>query len=143
MIYTPMTVKAMKIAYNAHHGQTDKSGAPYIFHPIHLAEQMPDEKSCAVALLHDVAEDTPVTLRDLEQAGFPCEVLEAVRLLTRDMSVDYMDYIHALKDNEIARRVKLADLRHNSDATRPAEAPEKMNPRLKKYAAAIKLLESE
>ena len=58
MIYTELTCKAMKLAYNAHHGQTDYNGIPYIFHPIHLAEQMDDEFSCCVALLHDVVEDT-------------------------------------------------------------------------------------
>lgn len=142
MIYTPLTIKAMRIAYDAHHGQTDKNGVPYIFHPVHLAEQMTDEKSCVVALLHDVVEDTPVTLKDLENAGFPPDVLEALRLLTRDMSGDYMEYINALKDNGLARKVKLADLYHNSDASRPAELPEKMNRRLKKYAEAIKLLEN-
>lgn len=62
MIYTPLTCEAMKIAYRAHHGQTDKAGLPYVFHPFHLAEQMKDEYSVCVALLHDVVEDTDVTL---------------------------------------------------------------------------------
>ena len=69
MIYTPLTMKAMKIAYDAHHGQVDKSGVPYIFHPCHLAEQMTDEVSTCVALLHDVAEDTDVTLEQLAQVA--------------------------------------------------------------------------
>ena len=68
MIYTSMTIKAMKLAYKAHEGQVDRSGVPYIFHPIHLAEQMDEEISCTVALLHDVVEDTEVTLAELEQA---------------------------------------------------------------------------
>ena len=58
MIYTPKTKKAMIIAYNAHNGQVDKSGIPYIYHPIHLAEQMDTETECIVALLHDVVGDT-------------------------------------------------------------------------------------
>ena len=65
MIYTPLTNKAMRIAYEAHHGQLDASGQPYIFHPIHLAEQMEDEITACVALLHDVIEDTFVTFGEL------------------------------------------------------------------------------
>ena len=65
MIYTSLTCEAMKIAYRAHHGQTDKAGLPYVVHPFHLAEQMEDEYSVCVALLHDVVEDTDVTLEEL------------------------------------------------------------------------------
>lgn len=67
MIYTTLTNKALRLAYAAHHGQTDKSGQPYIFHPYHLAEQMTDEVSICVALLHDVVEDTDLTFADLER----------------------------------------------------------------------------
>ena len=124
MIYTSMTIKAMKLAYKAHEGQVDRSGVPYIFHPIHLAEQMDEEISCTVALLHDVVEDTEVTLAELEQA-FPPAVTEAVCLLTHDKSVDYYDYVRNLKPNVIAKKVKLADLAHNSDEIRskPPAAP--------------------
>lgn len=141
MLYTTQTRKAMQLAYSAHHGQSDRSGVPYIFHPLHLAEQMKTEDEIVVALLHDVVEDTPVSLTDLERAGFSPEVLEAVRLLTHGRGVDYMDYIRALKDNPIARSVKLADLRHNSDLTRLKDHSEKTRERLEKYAAAIRLLE--
>ena len=78
MIYTEMTRKAMKLAYDAHQGQTDKSGVPYIFHPIHLAEQMQEEDTAVCALLHDVVEDTPYTLADLADMGFPREVTDAL-----------------------------------------------------------------
>ena len=67
MIYTEKTKRAMQIAYEAHHGQLDKSGVPYIYHPIHLAEQMDTETETIVALLHDVVEDTPVTMEDLSE----------------------------------------------------------------------------
>lgn len=103
--------------YEAHAGQTDKSGVPYIFHPYHLAEQMSDEISVCVALLHDVLEDTPVTVRELERE-FPPAVTEAVRLLTYDREMDYFDYIRSLAVCPVARQVKLADLRHNQDQTR-------------------------
>ena len=67
MIYTPQTNKAMTIAYNAHHGQLDKSGVPYIFHPFHVAEQMTTEATTVTALLHDVVEDTKYTLDDITE----------------------------------------------------------------------------
>ena len=117
MIYTPLVYKAMHIAYNAHHGQLDKSGAPYIFHPIHLAEQMDDEISCCAALLHDVVEDTDVTLEDL-RSDFPEEVVEAVRLLTHEKGVPDVEYLTAIKANPIALKVKLADNAHNADQSR-------------------------
>ena len=117
MIHTEMTIKAMKIAYEAHLGQLDYNDVPYIFHPYHLAEQMDDEVSCTVAVLHDVVEDTPITLSDLEQI-FPAQVVEIVRLLTHDNNVDYFDYIREIKKNPIATKVKLEDLKHNSDESR-------------------------
>ncbi len=117
MIYTPLTNKAMRIAYKAHEGQYDTNGIPYIFHPYHVAEQMKDEVTTCVALLHDVVEDTSVTMRDLEQE-FPKEVTEAVRLMTHDESESYEDYVKKLKSNEIAKAVKLGDLAHNMDETR-------------------------
>lgn len=117
MIYTSLTMKAMGIAYNAHHGQFDKSGIPYIFHPIHLAEQMDDEVSCCVALLHDTVEDTYITLDDLKRE-FPDEVTNAVALLTHADDTDYFDYVWAIAANPIAKKVKLADLAHNSDQSR-------------------------
>ena len=117
MIYTKLTNKAMQIAYNAHHGQLDYNGIPYIFHPIHLAEQMDDEYTCCVALLHDTVEDTSVTLQELEQI-FPKPITEAIALMTHHRDVDYCDYVRAIKNNPIAKAVKLADLSHNSDQTR-------------------------
>ena len=117
MIYTPMTNKAMRIAYTAHHGQLDYNGIPYIFHPIHLAEQMDDEISCCAALLHDVVEDTVVSLDDLRKE-FPEEVVEVVRLLTHEDNVPDVEYLTAIKSNPIALKVKLADNAHNSDQSR-------------------------
>ena len=117
MIYTELTNKAMKIAYAAHHGQTDYNGIPYIYHPIHLAEQMEDEVSCCAALLHDVVEDTNVTMEDLEQE-FPEEVIAVLRLLTHEKDVPYFDYVRNIKSNPVAVKIKLADIAHNSDQTR-------------------------
>ena len=117
MIYTPLTKAAMTIAYRAHHGQVDKCGVPYIFHPIHLAEQMNDEFSCCVALLHDTVEDTDTTLEELKGI-FPKEVTDAVALMTHEEGTDYFDYVRAIRTNPIAKKVKLADLAHNSDQSR-------------------------
>jgi len=117
MIYTPMTNKAMRIAYAAHHGQFDYNGIPYVFHPIHLAEQMDDEVSCCAALLHDVVEDTNVTMEDLARE-FPEAVIEVLKLLTHDDAVPYFDYVREIKKHPVAKKVKLADLAHNSDQTR-------------------------
>lgn len=117
MVYTPLTRKAMILAYQAHHGQVDYNGVPYILHPVHLAEQMDDEVSCITALLHDVVEDTPVTMEALAEE-FPGEVIEVLRLLTHAPGQDYFEYVRALKDHPTARKIKLADLAHNSDQTR-------------------------
>ena len=141
MIYTDLTKQAMKLCFAAHKDQTDKSGLPYVFHPFHLAEQMPDELTTVVALLHDVVEDTPYTLEDLAKLGFPQKVLSTLARLTHDPSVPYLDYVAALKEDPIARQVKLADLRHNSDLTRLDHVDEKARQRAEKYAAAIRLLE--
>lgn len=142
MIYTEMTIKAMKVAYEAHAGQVDYNNVPYIFHPYHLAEQMDDEISCTVALLHDVVEDTNLTIEDLEQE-FPKSVTEIIKLLTHDENVDYFDYVRRIKTNPIATKVKLEDLKHNSDETRNAglNVPEeKLRYWAEKYAKAKDLL---
>lgn len=120
MIYTPLTEAAMKMAYRGHHGQTDKSGIPYIFHPAHIAEEMSDEATTCVALLHDILEDTMYKKADLAEK-FPPEVVEAVILLTHGKE-DYYDYIRAIKSNPIATEVKSADLKHNLDESRNARS---------------------
>ena len=146
MIYTTLTNKALRLAYTAHHGQTDKSGQPYIFHPYHLAEQMTDEVSVCVALLHDVVEDTDLTFADLERE-FPQEVTDALRLLTHEKGTDYFDYVRAIKENPVAVKVKLADLAHNSDESRFAGCGDRSAEELvrwrEKYAKARAILEGD
>ena len=117
MIYTPLTVKAMSLISQAHHGQVDKGGTPYVFHPYHLAEQMNDETSICVALLHDILEDTSVTL-DVLKAHFPDEITVPLQLLTHQKGTDYFDYISAIRQNPVATKVKLEDIAHNLDFTR-------------------------
>lgn len=139
MIYTDNTRKAMKIAFDAHMGQVDKAGVPYILHPIHLAEQMKTEEECIVALLHDTVEDTDLTFEQLEKE-FSKVVIDALKLLTHNKSVEYMEYVKKIKDNPIARKVKLADLHHNSDVTRLLEVTSKDIDRIGKYKKAIEFL---
>ena len=141
MIYTELTIRAMNLAYAAHHGQFDKGGVPYIFHPIHLAEQMDDEISTCVALLHDTVEDTAVTLAQLAKE-FPKEVVEAVRLLTHAEDVEYFDYVRGIRQNPVAVKVKLADLDHNGDPKRICNQGNAEKRRVK-YAAARKILTEE
>ncbi len=141
MIYTAQTKKALSLCFDAHKDQRDKGGLPYVFHPFHLAEQMTDEETTIVALLHDVVEDTSITLDDLAEMGFGKVIVEAVALMTHAKGIDYMDYVRAIKQNPVARAVKLADLRHNSDLSRLNVVDEKALKRRENYLEAIALLE--
>ena len=140
MIYTDLTKKALKLCFEAHKDQVDKTGLPYVFHPFHLAEQMDDEISTVCALLHDVVEDTDLTLENLTEMGFPVEVTDVLALLTHDPDVPYMDYVKVISTNPVATKVKIADLTHNSDLTRLDVVDEYALKRGQKYAEAMKLL---
>ena len=140
MIYTAATKEALKICFDAHKKQLDKSGVPYVFHPFHLAEQMIDEVTTIVALLHDVIEDSNYTLSDIEGKGFGKDVIDALALLTHDPDVLYKEYILNIKNNPIAKAVKLADLQHNSDMSRLDVIDKKAIKRREKYQEAIELL---
>lgn len=141
MIYTELTKKALKICFNAHKNQVDKTGMPYVFHPFHLAEQMETEDEVCVALLHDTVEDTPITFEDLINEGFNDNIINALKLLTHNDDTPYLEYVARIKTNQVARRVKLADLYHNSDLTRLDLTKDKTPPKYEIYLAAIKLLE--
>lgn len=142
MINTKLTKKAMIIAYNAHMNQFDRAGVPYIYHPIHLAEQMDTEIECIVALLHDVVEDTDVTFEQLKKE-FSGEVIEVLKLLTHDKNTDYMEYIMKLKKNPIAKKIKIADIKHNLDETRLEKVTLKDIARRNKYKKALEILEGK
>lgn len=143
MIYSELTKKAMKICYNAHRNQSDGAGLPYVFHPLHLAEQMDGEFETCTALLHDVVEDTNWTIEDLEEAGFPLEVTQAVAMLTHDRDEPYMEYVLRLRGHDIARKVKISDLTHNCDYSRLNEIRSYDRKRHRKYRIALALLEKE
>lgn len=140
MIYTDLTKKALKLCFDAHKNQVDKTDIPYVFHPFHLAEQMDDEISTVCALLHDVIEDTDYTFTDLEDMGYPKEVLSVLQLLTHDDAVPYMDYVEKISHNPIAKKVKIADLMHNSDLSRLDVVDERALERREKYKKALEFL---
>ncbi len=133
MIYTKLTKKAMNLMFDKHKNQVDKSGAPYVFHPWHVAENMSDEKTTVVALLHDIVEDTDLTLDDLRQMDFPKDVIEAINTLTHKEGISYQEYIQNIGKNPIATEVKLQDLTHNMDLSRLDHISDKDLERLKKY----------
>lgn len=128
---------AEAIARKAHVRQVDKAGKPYIEHPAHVAASVEGDKAKAVAWLHDVVEDTDTTFDYLVAQGINDEVIEALRLLTHDKSVPYMDYVAKVKTNELARTVKLADLAHNSDLSRLSEVTTTDLERVEKYRKAM------
>ena len=124
---------ALSIARKAHEGQLDKAGVDYIEHPIYVASQVDTEEEKAVALLHDVIEDSLVSAEGLLQAGLPETVVTAVQVLTKKKEQDYQTYLETVKKNPLARVVKLADLKHNSDLSRLTSITKKDRERLKKY----------
>lgn len=129
--------RAIEIAVEAHAGQTQKNGTPYILHPLYLMLQMEDEEAQIVAVLHDVVEDTELTIADLQAEGFSDEVVVAISLLTRQKGMSYEQFIEEIAYNELARRVKLADLEHNMDIRRlPMPMLEKDFERLMQYREA-------
>lgn len=134
--------KAYRIAKKAHLGQVDKAGEDYIKHPEKVASFVKTDEEKAVAYLHDVIEDTELTLEDLYEYGFSKEILEAVDIITKKRGEDYQSYLNSVKKNKLARAVKLADLRHNSDLTRLTEVTEKDIKRKEKYQKAIDFLNS-
>ena len=135
--------KAYNYALEKHGTQLRKSGEPYIIHPTNvaytIAELGLDEQTICAALLHDVVEDTNVTFDELEK-NFSPEVIEELKLLTHDKNVDYLEYVRKIKNNPIARKVKLADLYHNSDPTRMENPTPKDLERKEKYRKAIEIL---
>ena len=140
MLYTPLTKRAMLLCFDAHAGQMDKCGMPYVNHPLHLAEQMGTEDEVCVALLHDVMEDCDKTPDDLRAIGVSERAIEALTLLTHQNDAPYLEYVRELKSNDLARKVKVADLRHNSELARLDEVSNKDLRRLRKYMEARVLL---
>ena len=135
--------QALAIAKDAHKGQVDKAGVDYIQHPLFVASLVEGELAKTVALLHDVVEDSAWTLEDLRKEGLPEEVVQAVGILTKNRNENYEEYILRVKQNPLARQVKLADLKHNSDLSRLANVTDRDRKRVAKYQKAIAYLSEE
>ena len=136
-----MMQRAIEIAVEAHKGQVDKAGAPYVLHPLRMMFQMQDEVGKLTAVLHDVAEDGPGwTLERLQDEGFSVAVIEALECVTKREGESYEDFIVRAASNPIARHVKLADLEDNMNILRIAEPKSKDWERLKKYHNAWNVL---
>jgi (p)ppGpp synthase/HD superfamily hydrolase len=132
--------KAIALAATYHAGQTDKVGQPYILHTLRVMMKQQSEDARIVAVLHDVVEDTAITIADLSRAGFSDAVVAAVDLLTRRPDVAYDDYLEAIAANPLARAVKIADLEDNMDIRRLTEISESAQERLAKYLKAWRRL---
>ena len=131
-----MLEKAIQIAIEAHLGQTDKAGAPYLLHLIRVmnAGQTEDERICGI--LHDLVEDTPWTFEALRREGFSEEVIRALVCVTKQPNETYTHFIERIKKNSLATKVKLNDLRDNMDITRLTFITEEDTQRLNKYLKA-------
>lgn len=137
-----MLNKALEIAKAAHEGQVDVGGAEFINHPIEVAEHCEDEDAKIVALLHDVIEDSEVTLDDLRSQGFKDEIIEAIDIISGRSGIGYDEYLQSIKDNDLARVVKIQDLIHNSDLSRLRVVRDKDRNRVKRYEEALEFLQS-
>jgi (p)ppGpp synthase/HD superfamily hydrolase len=131
---------ALSIAIQAHAGQQDKAGQPYILHPLRLMFQMETEEEMITAVLHDVVEDSPWTLDDLRQAGFSQAVVTAVAAVSRQPDESYEAFIERLLPNPLAAKVKRADLADNMDVRRLRTMTAKDRERIEKYHRAWQVL---
>lgn len=133
---------AIKVATEAHEGQLDKGGNPYILHPQAVAASLDNTENKIVAYLHDVVEDTDVTLDKLEKLGFTYRIVNSVRILTKSKDVSYDDYLKSVKKDSNAWHVKMADIKHNMDISRIPNPTAKDFSRIEKYKKALAFLES-
>lgn len=131
---------ALEIATNAHKGQTDKAGKPYILHPIRVAEKCNTANERIVALLHDTIEDTSITADYLSSQGFPGNIVNAVLSVTRNDCESYDDFIRRSALNPIGRKVKIHDLEDNLDIKRLPEITDNDLPRINRYLKAYRYL---
>jgi hypothetical protein len=134
--------RAIQIATEAHAGQVDKAGAPYILHPLRVMLALQGEAAQIAGVLHDVAEDCPAWPQfRLAEEAFPNESLVAIAILTKREGDHYADYLMRVGTNELAKQVKIADLKDNLDVTRIGELSERDLKRLNKYKDALAYLE--
>ncbi len=141
-LYDKLLTLAIKVATEAHEGQLDKGGNPYILHPQTVAASLDSTENKIVAYLHDVIEDTSVTLEDLEKLGFTYRIVNSIRILTKSKDISYDDYLKSVKKDSNAWHVKMADIKHNMDITRIPNPTAKDFARIEKYKKALEFLES-
>lgn len=127
---------ALELATKAHFDQKDKAGKDYILHPITVASFMDTDEEKAVAYLHDVVEDTSVSLEDLSKV-FSTDIVEAVDAITKRNNESYEEYLKRVSTNKIARKVKVSDMLHNMDLTRLPKITEKDIERVNKYKRSV------
>lgn len=139
----PTLEDALALALDAHRGQVDKAGAPYILHPLRVMLTQPDDAGKIVGLLHDVVEDSDYTFDDLQRMGYDETIIAALDCVTSRPDEDYMTFVERAKANPIARRVKLADIEDNMDIRRIAVLSIKDIERLQRYRAAWTLLQAD
>lgn len=132
--------KAIDISYNAHKGQYDKAGKPYVNHPIFVAGKMKTNEEIIVALLHDVIEDTDLTLECLIEEGYSDEIIQAIDAITKRPDEDYFEYIQRVKKNPLARKIKIEDLNHNMDLSRIKDPTDRDLKRVERYEKALEIL---
>ena len=125
--------RAIELAAHHHAGQIDKSGAPYVFHPLRLMLNVKTDDERMAAVLHDIVEDTDVTFEALEAEGFSGDVIDALRALTKLNGESRIDAAHRASANPIARVVKLADVTDNMDLSRISNPTENDFARIKEY----------
>ena len=136
-----MLERAIEIAVEAHKGQVDKGGSPYILHPLRVMMSVNGESEKIVAVLHDVVEDSVWTFDALLAEGFAVEAIEALKSVTKESEDEGYDlFIQRAMQNRIGRKVKIADLRDNLDVTRISDMTDKDVKRINKYKKALKLL---
>ena len=135
-------IKAFLLCMVKHWKQKDKAGKRYVWHPIHVMINVKGYNEKIVALLHDIVEDTEVTIPDLKNLKFSKEVIEAVDVITKKKDQEYFSYLKSIKDNSIAKKVKIEDLKHNSDLKRLRSITQKDIDRAIKYKKAIDYLSS-
>lgn len=138
----PGLAEAILLAVTAHQGQVDKAGAPYVLHPLRMMLRVTGEAVQMAAVLHDVVEDTPVTLDDLRARGYPAAVVEAVDHLTHRDGESYEVFVERVAADPIARRVKLGDLEDNMDIRRLPDVTERDRERLARYLRAWRRLQA-
>ena len=131
---------AIQVAFKAHEGQVDKALLPYILHPLRIMEKMDTEQLKIIAVLHDVVEDTNLSLLHLKSLGFDKEILEALDSLTRREDESYPEFIQRVKANPLAIKVKIEDIKDNLDVTRLDHLTSKDLSRIKRYHKALKEL---